>query len=131
MKTPKFFIAFILLLACSLAATLATYSFYTTSWYENCTKTLRRGWPLYWITEWIPFCDYISHPSGAAFNTKSFLVDVVFWLTIFQLPSLLFTYLRKARTTNVQAKTSTLMRCQPSSCTNLFYENNLKLPEGA
>jgi len=103
-KTRKFLLMFLLVLACSLAATLASYFFHYVEQNIVDTKILYRGWPLYWMMESIPLWDYWPHASRAIwryFQPLNFLIDTVFWLILFQLPSALYMYLGKAKKTNV------------------------------
>jgi hypothetical protein len=101
-------LAFILLLACSLAATFTSYLIYYDDSRIIETRILRRGWPLYWLIESTPLWN--SPPLGGRatwlyLQPTNFLADLLFWLTLFQLPSLLYAYSRKTRTTNVQTST--------------------------
>jgi hypothetical protein len=100
-RTRKFLLMSVLLLFCSLAATLESvyFSYYVESNVVD-LRILHRGWPLYWVVESIPLWDYSPPASRAILHyiqPMNFLVDIIFWLILFQLPSILYSYLREAK----------------------------------
>jgi hypothetical protein len=90
LKTRTMLFAVVLIcLAFSLAATLASYYFYTMPFIVDATFVYR-GWPFCWLVEswsgWSP----PERPHIFQFQPLNFLIDVAFWAVVFQLPTLIF-----------------------------------------
>lgn len=77
----------LLFLFLSLAVTLASYNF---SYIEPNTVDatfVYRGWPLYWMIESWSYWSPPPYPHTFDFQLLNFLVDLVFWLVVFTVPS--------------------------------------------
>lgn len=94
----------------SLTATLVSYNFYYTDPHVVDAAHLYRGWPICWIIEswpvWNPPTYAIFH--SFYFQPINFLIDIVFWAVVFQLPSVILLLLKGVKET----KSKSLVRAE-------------------
>jgi len=71
----------------SLAATLASYNFSYADPRIVDASFVYRGWPLHWVVESWSWWSPPEYPHSFHFEPLNFLVDIVFWAVVFQLPT--------------------------------------------
>jgi hypothetical protein len=99
-------------LALSLIATLATY--YVASPSDLIILhggRTDRGWPLSWTTEDWSFWSPPPYPHYFTFHPMNFLIDLIFYAIIFQIPMQIYIHSRRRQKTGASTPT------QPSSPT--------------
>lgn len=84
-----------------MVATLVSYNFYYIDPHIVDVARLYRGWPLYWVIESWPVR---APPPYAVFTSLyfqplNFLIDIVFWAVVFQLPSVATLLLKQVKET--------------------------------
>jgi hypothetical protein len=86
-----------LCLVLSLVATLASYNLYYTDSRIVDASLVYRGWPLYWVVELWSWWSPPQYPHTFQFQPLNFLIDIVFWAVVFQLPSATLLLLKEAK----------------------------------
>jgi hypothetical protein len=92
--------------ALSLVITLATYNVITyptdiildAGW-------VHRGWPLYWMIESWSFWSPPLYPHHFTFQPMNFLVDIIFYTIVFQIPILIYMLSRRRQKTETSILT--------------------------
>ena len=90
-------------IALSLVATLATYN--VTSYPTDIiigAALMYRGWPLHWMIESWTFWGPPTH-LHSTFQPVNFLVDLIFYAIIFQIPMQIYMHLKEARKPNTRS----------------------------
>ncbi len=106
MKLQRFLlIAIFLCVFLSLAATLISYNFrYSPLIYD--VHRVYAGWPLYWIVAETSLWGEPPYSPTYHFQPVNFLVDIVFWTLVFQLPSVTLLLLKEARKARAEVEIS-------------------------
>jgi hypothetical protein len=78
----------------SLVVTFASYFFYTQPFIVD-ASFVYRGWPLSWMTESWAKWNPPQYPYHVSFQPVNFLIDLVFYAVLLQIPMQLYLLSRK------------------------------------
>jgi hypothetical protein len=94
-------------LALSLLATLATYNVIS---YPDLIIVgggwVHRGWPLHWIIESWSLWSPPPYQHYFTFHPMNFLIDLIFYAIIFQIPILIYMHSRETRKSRAKSNVS-------------------------